>query len=70
MDKQTYKQTLESFSSQINDLINKLKEARKEYKAAKERDWVTTMDFALRRLEQADEELWIGIDEVEVVNDE
>lgn len=69
MDKETYKQTLESFSSQLNDLIDKIKEARKEYKAAKERDWVTTLDFVLYRLELADDNLWVGIDGVESDNE-
>lgn len=65
MDNEIYKQQLQAFSTQINDLIGGVEAFQQECRAAKKKDWVTTLKFVLHHLEQADINLCIDIQAIE-----
>lgn len=65
MDKENYKQALQAFSSQINDLMNDIEALQKVCHADKKYYWETTLDFVLHDLDNADTELCIDIQEIE-----
>lgn len=65
MDNESYKQQLQAFSTQINDLMSEVEAFQKECRTAKKKDWVTTLKFVLHHLEQADINLCLDIQAME-----
>ena len=65
MDKKTYKQTIQTLSTQVNNIMRDVESLQKKCRADKEYYRVTALDFVLHDLEEADIELCIELDQLE-----
>lgn len=65
MDKETCNQTLQAFSTQINDLMNGIKAFQQERKADKNYELNSVLKYVCNRLDLADDELWVYMDKEE-----